>query len=260
MTTTEHLGRFDSDDNTPEMLDSLLAYAIQKGDLEAARPLFASKWWDYRFVHPGHCFYLFADHYRQACEKWRIKFGVASWRHLRSSDDPIFKPERVIKGGSTKLTMIMKPGKDARPKRLLTDQPYRTSLWRSMCFADSYGIPYDRWIDWAFQFAFDTQWKHMPQPANLTGVRTVEFILARWAEDTAELMVIPTDPRFLVDNYIAHPVQDEFQDWLLKLIGARSLPEAALANYLSNEPMICLDRARSVLGDDVTDRAIQRIK
>lgn len=238
MTDLSYLGDFRGAEMRHEQLDGVLAFAIARKDLDDARTFYASKWWDYRFVHPGHLFFLFAHHYSQAVKKWRTMFGVNLRARLRYEDHPVWRSE----GG--KLT--------------LSPPAYRTSLWRAMCFADSAGIPYDKWIEWGFQQAFDEKWDRLPTPAGLTGTRTIQAVLERWDTESKELMAVPKDPRFLAANFVSDPTQVEFQKWLLGLIKQRPNPPIALSNFLTREPFADLGTARAILGDYVVAEALKR--
>lgn len=231
-------------DYTPEQYDAVLAYSIKKSDIEDARSLFATKWWDYRFEHPGKCFYEFAYLYGQAAERWRTMFGVNPYVKMRHSQNPIFLIEKDDLG---------------KAKVYETPQTYRTGLWRSMCSADALGVPYDRWVEWAFAHAFASQWARFPHPVSFSSDRIVTHEAERWELEKRDLLATPKDPRYLIENYEGHPWQDEFQDWLLGYIAARPAPHIPLAYYLSEEPLILLDRATKRLGEHTVSQAIQRI-
>lgn len=239
MSDVSFLGSFRGAELRPEQLDGILAFSLSRKDLDDGRGFYASKWWDYRFVHPGHSFFLFAHHYREAVIRWRTMFGVSPFLRLRYEDHPIWR----IEDG----------------KRVASPQAYRTSLWRAMCFADSAGISYDRWINWAFELAFEEKWQRLPTPAGLTGVRTIQAILARWEDETTALMAVPKDPRYLSANFVGDPTQIEFQKWLLGLIKRRPNQAIALKNFLTVEPYANPDMARTVLGEHVVVDALRRI-
>lgn len=239
MSDVSFLGSFRGAELRPEQLDGILAFSLSRKDLDDGRGFFGSKWWDYRFIHPGHSFFLFAHHYRENVIKWRTLFGVNPYARLRFEDHPIWRFEDG--------------------KRVLSPQAYRTSLWRAMCFCDSAGIPYDKWINWAFEQAFEEKWDRLPTPSGLTGTRTIQAILEKWEAESTGLMAIPKNPRYLAENFVADPTQVEFQKWLLGLIKRRPMPSIALKNFLTVEPYANLDMARTVLGEHVVADALRRI-
>lgn len=252
MTTTGHLPPFLGDTLEDELVDAQLAFAIPKSDLETARSLFASKWWDYRFVHPGRCYFLFADLYGKELEAWRDRYGVRLYVRLNGAGHPIYRD--VMKGNVCTGEKALRP------------QAFVTGLWRAMCFCDAHGIPYDRYLKLCFEYGFEHQWQRMPNPVHLYGDRMVAWVLERWKREEADLLRLPTDPRFMADGYVGHPWQDDFQEWLLTAIAKRPIPRLPLEQYMIRERYIVprlaakhfgLDTVRSiVLRAQATARAV----
>lgn len=242
-----HLGDYYLDDMSDRQLDGLLAFALNKSDLETARSLFSSKWWDYRFVHPGRCYMLFAHLYGEAVEQWRTMFGVNVYAKLKSVGHPIWRTEYEKRGNV-----------ESRAKPVLRPQAFRTGIWRAMCFADAHGIPYDRFIQLCFEFAFENQWQHLPLPTALYGTWMISAVLERWEEEKRNLIRLPKDPRFMASGYTGHPYQDEFQEWLLNLIAARPNPNLPLVQYLARERYLLLSKAVEKFGKERVKEAVLR--
>lgn len=240
MSDLSHLPSFYGNEMSIENLDGIMAFAFSKKDLEEARSLYASKWFDYRFIHPGHSLYLYCHFYGEAIERWRSKFGVSPYYRLDHLKNPVWRLKSV----------------NGKQEYILSTTGTRTSWLRGVMFADHYGIPYNKWIDWCFQYAFDCNWQKMPLPGHLYGDKVVMYILARWREDRDAMVTVPADPRFLAANYVGHPWQDQCQDWLLETIATRTRPEYALRNFLYNEPLLTEERARAKLGDDIVQKAL----
>ena len=249
MKTNSHLPSYLGDDLEDDLLDAQLAYAIPKSDLETARSLFSSKWWDYRYVHPGRCYFLFADLYGKALEKWRTMFGVNAYANMRLVGHPIMRTEYERKGNVR-----------TNPHKVLTQARHRTGLWRAMCFADLHGVPYDRYIDLFFQFAFENQWERMPMPMHLYGAKATIWVLERWQEEKADLLRLPTDPRFTADRYKADAYQKEFQDWLLTLIAKRPIPRLPLTQYLLHERYLVPRLAAARFGKETIREIVARAR
>lgn len=245
MTKPVWLGSFRGDDLSEEQLDAIIAFGVQATDIEAARALHETKWWDYRYIHPGFGFFLFAHEYGHVVERWRTKFGVHYKAVLSASDHPIWRTTRKSKGNITVTT----------GERTLTPPGYRTSMWRAMCFADAYGVPYDRWIALAFEYAFECKWERLPQPSGLYSEGMVKFILDRWEREQSDILKLPNDPRYLPVNDQGHRWQKAQQEWLVELIRNRPLPHIPLAQYLFREARISEDLAIRRLGSDVVDKA-----
>lgn len=258
MTAPAFLGEFRGSGNTPAQLDALLAFALSKRDLEDSRSLFSSKWWDYRFVHPGHGFFLFADLFARAVGQWRTMFGVNPYAQLKVTDHPLWRTptrsEAATRTGDWRKDVQV----DAEPT--LTPQAFRTGLWRAMCHADAHGVPYDRFISHAFQHAFDCQWQRMPMPTSLYSDGMVKAILARWEEERDQILVLPKDPIYHADNYQGHAWQDGFQDWLCELIARRPVPVIPLTQYVGRERLILPQRAAQRFGLTLVSDAIHRAR
>lgn len=255
MTDISFLGEFWGHDFSSPKLDGILAYCVPKKDLEVGRGLYDTKWWDYRFIHPGHAYLLFSADYVDTAKEWRTKFGVNPFAISKVTSNPIYRIEKAKRLGAHRVSELSDTPRD----RVIPTPPiYRTSIWRAMCFADTYGVPYEQWIGYAFEHAFDEKWQHMPTPAGLYGQRTIEYILNRWEQDKSELMVMPENPRYLSANFVGDPTQIAFQKWLLGYIKQRPNPPIALANFLTNEPLADLGMARVILGDSTVAEALKR--
>lgn len=241
----QHLGAYLGDDQPDEWLDAQLAYGIAKSDLEDARSLFATKWWDYRYVHPGRCYFLFADLYGKAIEKWRTKFGYGCYWQLKAVGHPIYRTEYDKRGN-----VQSNPHKVMRPKGT------RTGLWRAMCFADHHGIPYDRYIELCFQFCFDNKFQRMPNPPAMYGTVMTMWVVERWHSERANLLRLPTDPRFMAAGYTGHHWQNDFQAELLDLIEDRPVPRIPLEHYLTKECYLVPDIAAKKFGVEMVCAAI----
>ena len=175
-------------------------------------------------------------------ERWRGKFGISPHIKLDHLYHPIWREKRK-RGGKL--------------ERTLAPDATRTGWLRAVLFADSYGIPYDKWINWAFEYAFECQWKRIPGPTMLYGDRLAMAVHQKWEDECASLLALPTDPKYLAEAYCGHVWQDEFQDWLMDRISKRTNPATSLRNFLINEPFICEDRARLRLGNAVVDQAFR---
>ncbi|UDF05081.1 hypothetical protein [Asticcacaulis sp. AND118] len=240
MSDLQHLPHFDGIDMPRDRLDGLVAFAFGQKDLEDARSLFASKWYDYRFLHLGHSVYLFCHYYGEAIERWRSKFGVSPYFKLDHIRHPIWRCKR----------------NQGKVEYSLTPDRTRTAWLRAVMFADHYGIPYDKWVEWSFQYAFQCNWQRMPLPGHLYGDKLVMFIKAKWEADQQSLMTVPLDPRYLAVNYAGHAYQDDCQNWLMSIIAGRPRPEIPLRNFLRHEPLISEAKARAKFGDYIVDMAL----
>lgn len=227
---TTYLGAFQGSQAPNDLMDGLLAYSVSGPDIDVARALVPTKWWDYRFVHPGHCLFYFSELYAEHCRDWASRFGTASGRRF-DSYHPIWTL-RTKKGDSFR---------SLRPKQA------RTSIWRAMCCADAHGIPYKRFLTSAFESCMERGWDRLPTPAELYTLPIVRKAVEDFDRESKELLHLPADPRFHAAQYDGHPFQDECQQWMLKLVQGRALPARAAFNLLFNEKVLVPKIAAQVL-------------
>jgi hypothetical protein len=261
MSDVDFLGKFRCNDLTPVQYDGLLAFSFNRADIETARSLMSTKWWDYRFIHPGQAFFLYAHHYALNIEKWRSMFGVSDFAAKKLTDHPIWRTEKIATVKRSRLLRDLRQARSEPTTHLVLSAPiHRTSLWRGMCFADQYGVPYEKWISWAFELAFECKWTRLPSPSALYTDAVVKHVTEKWRVEQENLMALPKDPRYLAENFESDPTQIAFQKWLLNLIAQRPNPVIALVNFLDNEPLIDIDIADSILGGGVLQDALRRCR
>lgn len=230
MTDTTHLGSFQGNQATKDTLDGLLAFAASGPDLDLARSLFATKWWDYRFVHPGHALFYMADVYAKKCAEWAPRFGVSARRPI-GPYHPLWKLRKGKKGVERHL----------RPKA------QRTALWRLMCVADAHGIPYPKYVAAGMQNCMERGWDRLPTPMELYSTTVVAAVVKSFEEERASMLHIPADPRFHAEGYQGHEWQDQFQKWIVDLIASRPAPHRALFQYMVKDRIVVPKFANATL-------------
>lgn len=254
----DHLGPFQGDHYDDVALDAMLAFAIPHSDLETARSLYSSKWWDYRYAHPGHCFFYFASLYGEAVESWRSKFGIHPYARMSIQKGVLFRYEPPARKKLARTSAKREEGEDAG-HLTLAPPAFRTGLWRAMCSADAHGIPYDRFISLAMQIAFDWQFSRLPLPTAFYTTKMITEIVARWQREEVQMMHLPKDPRFFAASYEGHEWQKDQQEWLMSRIAATANPVTGIAQYLARErrlvPALAVQRFGAPLVRDAIERA-----
>lgn len=224
-------------------LDALMAISIQKSDIVFSRSTFNTKWWDYYRLHPMQALHLAHKHSQLAVQKWRPLFG-GSIHDGRPRPSPILDRHRSVDG--------------KRMEWALAPTARRTALWRLVCIADHYGIPYDFWIDQGYKCLMGARWSRLPAISQLYTTKTVQTIIKQWGEECDHFMHLPKDPIFLAENFDGSPVQIRFQRWLLGLLKTQSSPVHGLRHYLTKEPFLHVKIAGETLGDELVDLALAR--
>lgn len=174
-------------------------------DLEVG--LFATKWFDYRFMHPTEATYCFAHCYRQA-----YKIAVE-----RSKD-----AEKAIYSKGFRGTDMF----DLKPIEI-------TGFWKARQSADRLGVDYEFYAAYAMSFAIKNGWRNFPRPQQMYSEEMTKFIEDAWLSKLSASISIPKIS-FLnnADEFIGQKDQVDFQDYLAEQIKAKIHPVFALHNYI----------------------------
>lgn len=184
--------------------------------LQEEADLYATKHWDYRFLHPAQATQLYGEAYASALKR-AVKRRTDIWKGLNMrglKKDMIFELEsRAV-----------------------------TGLWKGRQMADRIGCTYDFYCEQAMQFADIARMHFLPTvtgmystsvPAHLEGRDSmVEFIIGKWLERSATSIVWATHPAYLAENYADGPEQNLYLNYLFERIKASNHSTAALATAL----------------------------
>lgn len=165
--------------------------------------LYATKWWDYKPLHPLHATYMFADAYCRAFE-------------------------RAVHGRKdAQQAQYVKP---LRFKNFLKcDQKVITGMWKARQFADRIGCTYDFYCSTAMKFAANGDWRYLPQPALMYSSRSVkgmpsmlETIMTGWEQRNKDQILVAKSDFYRAENYFGNVYQVAHQKMLMqKLEGYR---------------------------------------
>ncbi|SOE18219.1 hypothetical protein SAMN05877838_3137 [Hoeflea halophila] len=159
----------------------------------AAEPsLFASKWFDYRFISPYRATMLFVRTYQDV---FRRKIAQV-----------------VDKGLASNVSGI-------KATSLKNNDQVRTQVWKARQRADEVGMPYDLYIEAAFEFALNRNRTMMPQPNQLHFPGNAEeswksFRDKVWADRIRNGLFKVTHPAYRVENYRGLVAQDEYRQFV----------------------------------------------
>jgi len=199
--------------------------------------VYQSRWWDYRRVAPGHSLLLFAREYHRA-----IKSAV----------------RKMMKHNKARYFALTGGTLQERTETNLWEQPnhFITGLFKSMIFADLYGMPYDLMLRIAMQVTEDRKWPYLPLPRQLYSDATAAEIVTRWEDHQDKNLTLAKHPMYLAENYADHPLQNAYRDWLVERIKTRSNRVVAIAVAVCQDRHLSEDYARYCFGDNVVDRAV----
>lgn len=220
--------------------DAVAFKLITNDRLALEKSLFASKWFDYRFMSPVEATIAFADELTEAGkEVYAANFD--------SNKAKFFKINR-ISSGSSLVASANSVYATPKNKRLLA------GYWRARQLADAIGMPYRLWGVWALSQRL-RNWKRgvMPQPTMLCDSRDAEKVMQRWLEERKVMTLTAQHPAFKLENYCGLPVQDEYHEFLIE----NSTP-AGLAFHVK-EGRLPAEKCRGILrGDDTAIEQFER--
>lgn len=254
------LGVFSADDRTD---DAVLMAAVQGGffgaNLPAARiealiaahvprkhivdvaDVYATKWWDYRRLSPGHSFLLFAHHYYKAFKIGARKF---LWHYGQTG-------RNGAGAGAIGVNAIHYTVEEIWDR----DAAHITGMWKAMLVCDALGIPYEHFCQLGNQVALDSLWKRLPKPAQLYNDKLGAQILDRWDQLQSDRLITARHPLYTTANYAGLQAQDDYRGYLIEQIKQRADPANALANVVFRAPQLPEDIARDHFPAIMVDRA-----
>lgn len=153
--------------------------------------LYATKWFDYRRMHPMQATFEFAHEYAEAHRhQYARRIDIHEARALNLQ--PIEQGE----------------------KHLL-------ELWKGRRMADQLGIRYKEYCMYACDVA-ERSWKHLARPTDLVNSFLVEKVKDLWLQMLLVTIIYPEDEFYQMRNWVAHPDQVAWQIWVHEQIGLRN--------------------------------------
>jgi hypothetical protein len=199
--------------------------------------LFTTKWFDYRQLTPLHATRLYIDAYGEIYRRhYRRNFDQRAAKHIS-----VISVDKLWGDGD-------EPNFDAKKRRAFN------GCWRGRVLADALGIPYDVYIDLAFQMRL-SYWNRatMPQPTHLYSEMVVEKVQERWEEMQKHHLYLAADPAYMVQNYVGARHQDDYHEWLFKQAALRSNPPQFLAQFI-NSDQLPLDKVEARFDETTLER------
>lgn len=207
---------------------SMIAKSVRDND----KGLFASKWFDYRFMTSF-----------QATMRYMRDFEVVSRRIYRREIDmrrsnhiQILTPEKMRRElDKGTMDVILK-------SRL-------TGFWRGRQVADALGMPYPEYIELALTDRMRAwQRTYLPKPEQLYDMVMVEKIQTKWQEMKAARTYLPEHHAFMVQNYANLPVQNDFHEYLFEQATTGGDQFFQIARFI-REDFLPYEKARNRLTD-----------
>lgn len=231
-----------ADERCSPLEDDIVAHKFIQNQqtLQFETDLFATKWFDYRHITPLQATRLYIQAYEDVYRRHyaqNIDKNVA--KHVR-----VMTIEDVFNG-------LQAPQSSTYKKAKL----HFTSYWHGRQMADLLGIPYEIYLDLAFEYRL-RYWNrpYMPQPQHLYSDMIVDRIQQRWPELQAARLYTSDHPAYLMENYQNLPQQNDYHEWLLKQAGLRANP-GELLGRLVNDDALPVEKVKSRVEQGVFDIA-----
>lgn len=208
-------------------IEGLIAAHVPKRHIASVAEIYGTKWWDYRRLTPGHSFLLFVHHYYRLYRVYAGKFRAERARRQGSS-------ARGLGAAIVGVAAVQYTPEEIWER----DQSHITGLWKAMLVADSFGIPYDKFCEFAFSAALDWTWTRLPKPAQLYGDKVGAEVIDRWMAATEHRLFVAKHPLYKLDNYAGLEAQDSYRQYLIEQIQRRPDPTTSLANVLYRVPQL----------------------
>lgn len=184
-------------------------------------------WWGYRFLHPAYRVFLFIHFYQKAYRKCAKMIG-----------------RRFIAPSFCKAN----PLADATKSQI-------TGLVKATFTADAHGIPYDFWCDTMMDYALRGTIRSPPQPVQMYVTSGVKYVLDKWAERNEAGIYLAKAPEFRMENYVGHPVQDAYQNYLLDNVATKGNKAFWLSRLIYTVEQVTIENATKRFGAEVVEDA-----
>lgn len=196
--------------------------------------LFTSKWFDYRFMNPVVATYVYAHEYVKAFRAaYRVTFDA------RACEGP--RPITPMKHHDL----------------FRCSQPFISAIWRGRQHADAMGIPYDVYLELAFEGNLRF-WKQafLPRPAQFYSGEVCKYIAERWEDRQKGIFYYGRHSAYRTHRYVGAPMQNDHHEWLFDQATKRDNAFRMLANMYASE-LIPLEKIKTRFGEDVSQRVLE---
>lgn len=190
--------------------------------------LFATKWFDYRHLHPVSATYMFAARYAEAVREIyaQTKDRDEAETAYTFSPDDVFLSRELI------------------------------GFWIARQAFDRIGVRYEFGLRYVMTRFSTRGWRMFPRPNQLYSEELILDVRDAWAAECKNSLQIAKHERFSVANYIAHPDQISYQEWLLQQTQTREHAHRPLSRLLA-ENLVTPDVIKLVFGEALLNQAIK---
>ena len=202
---------------------------FRRADLTSERDLHTRKWFDYRFMSPSEATAIFRAEYEK----------VYRSSHAHNIDTA----EAERKYGT----------------RRGVPEDYRaefTSFWRARQFADLLGVPYDIFLQAAYQTLLRGSFQRIPYINQLFGKHRERVAVAAiqyWEEYCGSRFVFSALPHYRQESLQGLAAQVAHQDWVLEQLKTRN--DHAIGRACFTLRILPEERAKAAFGEERLENA-----
>jgi hypothetical protein len=228
-----------SDDPEHDLL--LLNPSLKSEWLKLEPTLMTGKWFDYRFMSAVEATYLYASEFVKAYRRMyreNIDGMKADYVLAAMSRRDLLKYEAP----TTKSASRKNRGRD--PDREKHNQ-YLGSLWRGRQTADAMGVPYEIYLELAFQRRLRYwQKSHLPRPHQLYSDLCTDFVEDEWKKRQRDRLYFSTHENYQNARFSGLDYQDQHHEWLLHQADLRGNPPVLLADLIWRDQVLPVEKVR----------------
>jgi len=193
-------------------------------------PLFTTKWFDYRFMHPVQATYLFAHHYRRVYKRiFSENFDAERAEYVKGfRGDDLF-----VQGKSVTIS----------------------GMWRARQHADAIGCPYDVYISAALNKVLRLNRSNMPYLTELYQGWVLDGVKQSWEEVQRGRLFIAQHPSYRSQSYCGLSAQNEHHEWLFKQAATRDSLPRWLARFIWRDGLLSEDVVAARFGIEMLETA-----
>ncbi|SER29471.1 hypothetical protein SAMN05216548_114132 [Faunimonas pinastri] len=211
----------------------LMAFRLIKPEwMEFERSLYASKWFDYRYMHPLEATF---EYVRELGRVYRDVFA-------ETRDRDAAEHVRVVS-----VRDFFEGGKDKRNKLI--------GCWRGRWAADAIGMPYGVYLTLAYRYTL-RYWRqrYLPQPQQLYSERVLEQVVEEWEKRQASILYLGQHEEYQIDLYRETQPQNDHHEWLFRQAELRDNPAPFYARFTYGERILPESKLRARVDSDMFER------
>lgn len=205
-------------------------FISNKRNIDVEMDLFQSKWFDYRFMTPLQATRVYIQKYDDVFRHHYAKtIDSEAAKHVRT-----VSIEGIFDG--------LKAPESSTHKKAKTQF---TACWFGRQLADAMGMPYDTFINLAFEVRLK-YWNraYLPQPQHLYSEMVEERAGARWKELQEGRLYTSDHPAYIGENYQNLPVQNDYHEWLISQALTRANSGEMLGRFI-NQNILPAEKVKS---------------